>query len=81
MDPKVVGERVLRGMQNDELYIITHGEWRDAFTERMKMILEAMPKEINPDLIRSLRERSTDAATREAAASGGASGAGSRLRT
>jgi len=79
MDPKVVGERVLRGMQNDELYIITHGEWRDAFLQRMNMILEAMPKDVNPDLIRSLRERSTDAATR-AAASGG-SGSGPRART
>jgi NAD(P)-dependent dehydrogenase (short-subunit alcohol dehydrogenase family) len=67
MDPKVVGELVLRGIENDELYIITHGEWRDAFTQRMNAILDAMPKEINPQLIRSLRERSTDAATREAA--------------
>jgi len=72
MDPRVVGQRVLRAMQNDELYIITHGEWRDAFDERMNIIREAMPKDVNPDLIRSLRERSTDASTREAAASGGA---------
>lgn len=72
MDPRVVGQRVLRAMQNDELYIITHGEWRDAFNERMNTIRDAMPKDINPDLIRSLRERSTDASTREAAAAGGA---------
>jgi NAD(P)-dependent dehydrogenase (short-subunit alcohol dehydrogenase family) len=78
MDPRAVGDRVVRAIQNDELYIITHGEWRDAFKERMNMILEAMPKDINPDLIRSLRERSTDASTRDAAASGGASGTGSR---
>ena len=71
MDPREVGQRVLRGMQNDELYIITHGEWRDAFLQRMNMILEAMPKDTNPDLIRSLRERSTDAATRDAAAKPG----------
>ncbi len=74
MDPKVVGERVLRGIENDELYIITHGEWRDAFTQRMNAILEAMPKEINPELIRSLRERSTDAATRETARAHAGSG-------
>jgi NAD(P)-dependent dehydrogenase (short-subunit alcohol dehydrogenase family) len=80
MDPRVVGERVLRAMQNNELYIITHGEWRDAFTQRMNMISEAMPKDINPELIRSLRERSTDASTREAA-SGGASGAAPHART
>lgn len=81
MDPKLVGERVLRGMQNDELYIITHGEWRDAFMQRMNMILESMPKDINPDLIRSLRERSTDAATREAAESGSIAAPGTRTRS
>jgi len=81
MDPRVVGDKVLRAMQNDELYIITHGEWREAFIQRMNVILEAMPKDINPDLIRSLRERSTDASTREAAASGEASGAAPKART
>lgn len=61
MEPEVVGERVLHAVQHDELYIITHGEWRDAFTQRMNAILEAMPKDVNPQLIQSLRERSTQA--------------------
>ncbi len=77
MDPDVVGERVVRGIQNDELYLITHGEWRDAFTQRMNAILAAMPTEVNPDLIRSLRERSTDAATRAANAPSRDAGSGS----
>ncbi len=57
MEPEAVGERVLRAIRNDELYIITHGEWRDAFDQRTAAIRAAMPSEVNPDLIRSLRER------------------------
>lgn len=59
MDPQLVGERVLRGIRDEELYIITHGEWREAFVERTQALLEAMPKDTNPELIRSLRERRT----------------------
>jgi NAD(P)-dependent dehydrogenase (short-subunit alcohol dehydrogenase family) len=61
MDPEVVGGKVLRAILNEEFYIITHGEWRDAFMQRAQAIADAMPKEVNPDLIRSLRERRTDA--------------------
>ena len=59
MDPQVVGERVLRGIRDDQLYIITHGEWREAFIQRTQALLDAMPKDTNPELIRSLRERRT----------------------
>jgi short-subunit dehydrogenase len=59
MEPRVVGERVLKGILNNELYVITHGEWREAFVQRTQALLEAMPKEVNPDLIASLRERRT----------------------
>jgi NAD(P)-dependent dehydrogenase (short-subunit alcohol dehydrogenase family) len=61
MDPETVGAKVLRAIQNDEFYIITHGEWREAFMQRVQAIADAMPKEVNPDLIRSLRERRTEA--------------------
>ncbi|HUN27369.1 MAG TPA: SDR family NAD(P)-dependent oxidoreductase [Steroidobacteraceae bacterium] len=59
MDPEVVGQKVLNAIRKDELYVITHGEWRDAFRERMAAIERAMPQEVNPELIRSLRERRT----------------------
>ena len=59
MDPQTVGQKVLNAIRNDELYIITHGEWREAFRERMAAIERAMPQEVNPELIRSLRERRT----------------------
>ncbi len=57
MEPEVVGEKVLAAIRDDRLYVITHGEWRDAFEQRVDAIREAMPKEVNPDLIQSLRER------------------------
>ncbi len=68
MDPETVGAKVLQAIQNDEFYIITHGEWRDAFTQRVEAILDAMPKEVNPDLIRSLREHRTEAGPEPGAA-------------
>ncbi len=55
MEPEVVGEKVLRAIRNGELYIITHGEWRDAFDQRIAAIRAAMPSDVNPDLIQSLR--------------------------
>ncbi len=55
MDPEVVGEKVLRAIRNGELYVITHGEWRDAFDQRIAAIRAAMPSDVNPDLIQSLR--------------------------
>jgi NAD(P)-dependent dehydrogenase (short-subunit alcohol dehydrogenase family) len=55
MEPEVVGEKVLRAIRNGELYIITHGEWREAFDQRIAAIRAAMPSSVNPDLIQSLR--------------------------
>jgi NAD(P)-dependent dehydrogenase (short-subunit alcohol dehydrogenase family) len=57
MEPEVVGEKVLKAIRDEELYLITHGEWRDAFDQRVGAIREAMPQNVNPDLIQSLRER------------------------
>ncbi len=59
MDPRAVGERVLKGIRENQLYIITHGEWREAFQQRTRTLLEAMPTECDPRLIESLRERRT----------------------
>jgi len=56
MEPETVGEMVLAGIRDNRLYIITHGEWRGAVEERTKTILDAMPEDVNPDLIASLRE-------------------------
>lgn len=58
MEPDEVGEMVLKAIRNDELYVITHGEWRDAARGRFDAMLAAMPQKTNPDLIASLRPRS-----------------------
>src|SRR5579872_3642877 len=50
MEPAEVGARVLRAVQNDELYIITHGEWRPGAEQRHAAILAAMPQQIDPAL-------------------------------
>jgi short-subunit dehydrogenase len=55
MEPDQVGEMVLNAIRNNELYIITHGEWREAVKGRIDKILSAMPTETNPALIESLR--------------------------
>lgn len=39
-----VGERVLRGILNDELYIMTHSEFRQGLVERTEAIRAAVPE-------------------------------------
>ena len=57
MEPEEVGDMVVRAVREDQLYIITHGEWREAVKGRVDAILEAMPTKTNPELIASLRAR------------------------
>lgn len=45
MDPVESGERVLRGMRNNDLYIITHPEWKAGFNGRNDAIMRACPDE------------------------------------
>ena len=60
MEPDQVGDMVVKAIRNDELYIITHGEWREAVEGRHRAMVEAMPTGINPDLIASLRAHRQD---------------------
>jgi NAD(P)-dependent dehydrogenase (short-subunit alcohol dehydrogenase family) len=57
MEPEEVGDMVVRAIRDDELYIITHGEWREAVKTRYEAILDATPTQTNPELIASLRPR------------------------
>jgi NAD(P)-dependent dehydrogenase (short-subunit alcohol dehydrogenase family) len=57
MEPEEVGEMVLKAIREDELYVITHGEWREAARARFEAMLLAMPQKTNPDLIASLRPK------------------------
>jgi NAD(P)-dependent dehydrogenase (short-subunit alcohol dehydrogenase family) len=54
MEPDQVGDMVLNAIRRNELYIVTHGEWRDAAKARFDAMLAAMPAEVNPGLIASL---------------------------
>jgi NAD(P)-dependent dehydrogenase (short-subunit alcohol dehydrogenase family) len=56
MEPTEVGRMCLKAIRDDELYVITHGEWREAFQQRCNAILAAMPIQVNEALIASLRQ-------------------------
>jgi len=45
MDPDETGERVIRGIRNNDLYIHTHPEWRDGYISRHNAIIRAIPDE------------------------------------
>ena len=45
MDPMEVGQRVLRGIVRDDLYILTHPEYEPGLRERFEAILASVPLE------------------------------------
>ena len=57
LEPDAVGERVLRAIRDDELYIITHGEWQQAAAQRHAAVLAAMPEQLDPALVAMLQGR------------------------
>jgi NAD(P)-dependent dehydrogenase (short-subunit alcohol dehydrogenase family) len=57
MDPAEVGARVLEAVRNEDLYIITHGEWRPMAAARHAAIIAAMPEQLDPALVAMLHNR------------------------
>ncbi len=55
MEPEEVGDMVVKAIRENDLYIITHGEFGDFVKSRHAAIVEAMPTAINPDLVASMR--------------------------
>jgi hypothetical protein len=53
---------VLEAVKSNDLYIITHGEWRPAVAARTEAILAAMPEKIDPRILESLRPPSQSSA-------------------
>ena len=43
MDPDEVGEKVVRGIRRNDLYILTHSEFAEIIREQFEPILKAMP--------------------------------------
>jgi len=60
MEPEEVGDMVVDAIRNNKLYVITHGEWRDAMQQRHDRIMAATPTKVNPELIASLRPAARD---------------------
>jgi NAD(P)-dependent dehydrogenase (short-subunit alcohol dehydrogenase family) len=64
MDPLAVGERVLKAIHDNELYIFPHGEFRDEVADYFARMLEAFPGEQDVDPERremeARRAKSTD---------------------
>jgi NAD(P)-dependent dehydrogenase (short-subunit alcohol dehydrogenase family) len=60
LEPGAVGAMVLKAVQNDELYVITHGEWRQAADSLHAARMAAMPTKLDPELsslLQGLRPR------------------------
>jgi NAD(P)-dependent dehydrogenase (short-subunit alcohol dehydrogenase family) len=57
MEPAEVGARVLNAIRNNDLYIITHGEWRPQAAARHAALLAAMPEKLDPALVAMLEGR------------------------
>lgn len=51
LEPPEVGARVLQAVIDDQLYLITHGEWRAGAASRHAAILGAMPTKTDPALL------------------------------
>jgi hypothetical protein len=45
MDPVETGERVLRGIKRNDLYIITHPEFKEGIRARNEALMRAVPDE------------------------------------
>lgn len=61
MEPEEVGALVLKAVRDDELYIITHGEWKPMAEARHAALLAAMPGKLDPLLVEMLQGRRSGA--------------------
>ena len=48
MDPLEAGERVLNGVRNNDLFILTHPEFKDGMQERFDSMIASVPDETAP---------------------------------
>ena len=55
MEPSAVGELVLQAVLKNELYVITHGEWRPAAEALHAARVAAMPQKLDPALVAMLQ--------------------------
>jgi NAD(P)-dependent dehydrogenase (short-subunit alcohol dehydrogenase family) len=55
MEPDEVGAMVVEAIRANTLYVITHGEWREAMEARHTAVMAATPTTVNAALVESLR--------------------------
>jgi len=58
MDPVEVGQLVLRGMRNNDLYILTHPEYEPIMRERNEALIASIPRDLHPPEARVAMVRS-----------------------
>lgn len=49
MDPSEVGQLVLRGMRNNDLFILTHPEWERMMRDRHELLMASLPTKAYPN--------------------------------
>jgi NAD(P)-dependent dehydrogenase (short-subunit alcohol dehydrogenase family) len=64
MEPSAVGALVLNAIVRDQLYVITHGEWKGAAEGRHAALIAAMPEKIDPALMAMVQGSAPRAAAR-----------------
>jgi len=57
MEPSEAGSLVLEAVRKNELYVITHGEWRPIAETRHAALIAAMPTKLDPALVAMLQAR------------------------
>jgi hypothetical protein len=57
MDPLEAGQRVLRGMQNNDLYILTTPELEPEIAARGELIVASIPTDVHPPAARVTLQR------------------------
>jgi NAD(P)-dependent dehydrogenase (short-subunit alcohol dehydrogenase family) len=55
MEPREVGALVLKAIMDNDLYVITHGEWRPMAEARHATLIAAMPETLDPALVAMLQ--------------------------
>ena len=70
MDPLVVGERVLKAIHDNELYIFPHGEFKDEVADYFQRMLDAFPgaQDIDPQRVAMEANRAKSTAEQRALA-------------
>jgi NAD(P)-dependent dehydrogenase (short-subunit alcohol dehydrogenase family) len=57
LEPEQIGTQVLEAIKNNELYVITHGEWKPMAEARHAALIAAMPDKTDPALLAMLQGR------------------------